>query len=37
MVVTLVLQAAAGPRRAVVLEIDGAIGPAIADYGDAQQ
>jgi membrane-bound serine protease (ClpP class) len=32
MVVTLVLQAAAGPRRAVVLEIDGAIGPAIADY-----
>ena len=32
MVMTLVLQAAAGPRIAVVLEIDGAIGPAIADY-----
>jgi hypothetical protein len=31
MVMTLVLQAAAGPRLAVVLEIDGAIGPAIAD------
>jgi membrane-bound serine protease (ClpP class) len=30
--VTLVLKAAAGPRQAVVLEIDGAIGPAIADY-----
>ena len=28
----LAISASAGGRRAVVLEIDGAIGPAIADY-----